>query len=137
MPARKKRTDLKVVAGDPQTEVKEKPERRTFTAAYKVRILGELDAAPSGGMAAILRREGLYNSTIQKWRAEAARQKWESRRENRAGRKKNPLTDENRKLKEELARARKQLYKANKIIELQKKVSEILGVTLEPIEDYE
>ena len=97
MPARKKRTDLKVVAGDPQTEVKEKPERRTFTAAYKVRILGELDAAPSGGMAAILRREGLYNSTIQKWRAEAARQKWESRRENRAGRKKNPLTDENRK----------------------------------------
>jgi hypothetical protein len=32
---------------------------------------------------------------------------------------------------------RKQLYKANKIIELQKKVSEILGVTLEQIEDDE
>jgi cell shape-determining protein MreC len=116
----------------PDIEFREKPKRRTFTAAYKSRILSELSAAPPGGVAAILRREGLYSSTVQKWRA--AR---EDQQKRKAGRKKNPLTAENRKLKEELVRMRKQLNTANKIIELQKKVSEILGVTLNQIEEDE
>lgn len=42
-----------------------RPKRRTFTAAEKLRILAETDqAANTGGIAAILRREGLYSSAL-------------------------------------------------------------------------
>jgi hypothetical protein len=130
MPARKKRTNLKVVAGteDAETEVREKPVRRTFTTSYKASILRELDGAPAGARAAILRREGLYSSHIQKWRAEEWRRRYEERKR---GRQKSAFTAENRKLRAANERLEKQLYQANKIIELQKKVAEILGVTLE------
>lgn len=46
-----------------------RPKRRTFTAEYKLRIVAEYDAAPSGEKGAILRRERLYHSHIIEWRA--------------------------------------------------------------------
>ena len=46
-----------------------RPQRRTFTAEFKARILDEYDAAPdSGARGAILRRERLYGSHILDWR---------------------------------------------------------------------
>ncbi len=50
-------------------EVAAKPKRQTFTAAYKLRILEEIDAVGPGGQGAILRREALYSSHISEWRA--------------------------------------------------------------------
>ena len=45
------------------------PKRRTFTAAYKARILCEYDQLESGReRGALLRREGLYSSHIDGWR---------------------------------------------------------------------
>ena len=45
------------------------PRRRTFTAQDKLRILAETDrAAGTGGIGAILRREGLYSPTLTDWR---------------------------------------------------------------------
>ncbi|BAI73674.1 transposase (plasmid) [Azospirillum sp. B510] len=50
-------------------ELSVRPKRRTFTAAEKLRILAETDrAADTGGIAAILRREGLYSSALTDWR---------------------------------------------------------------------
>jgi transposase-like protein len=43
--------------------------RRTFTLEYKRRIVAEYDAAPSGTKGAVLRRERLYDSHVQEWRA--------------------------------------------------------------------
>lgn len=43
--------------------------RRTFTAEYKRRIVAEYDAAPKGAKGAVLRRERLYDSHVQEWRA--------------------------------------------------------------------
>lgn len=43
--------------------------RRTFTAEYKRRMVAEYDAAPKGTKGALLRRERLYDSHIQEWRA--------------------------------------------------------------------
>jgi transposase len=40
-------------------EVLEKPERRQFSAAYKLKILQETDSCEVGQIGAILRREGL------------------------------------------------------------------------------
>src|SRR3954453_9592175 len=50
-------------------ELSDRPRRRTFTVQDKLRILGETDrAAESGGIGAILRREGVYSSTLTDWR---------------------------------------------------------------------
>ena len=57
----------------PTPELSDRPRRRTFTVQDKLRILTEIDQAPSGGTGAILRREGLYSSTLariaRRWRA--------------------------------------------------------------------
>jgi len=57
--------DGQVTSGKPG-----KPKRRTFTAAYKARILGEFDAlhenSPERG--ALLRKERLWHSHIEDWR---------------------------------------------------------------------
>ena len=46
--------------------------RRTFTSEYKRRIVAEYDAAPNGTKGAVLRRERLYDSHVQEWRAAIA-----------------------------------------------------------------
>jgi len=116
----------------PDTEVVEKPVRRTFSKAYKAKILKEADAAPAGTVAMILRREGLYSSHLQKWRdAERARE------EPKRGPKVNPLAGEVKQLRAENARLAKQLLKAGHLIDLQKKIAEILGETMEKNQDEE
>lgn len=113
-------------------EVLAKTTRRTFSASKKKRILQEIDNAPSGGIAAILRREGLYSSQIPKWRAEFDGL---TTPEKKRGPKPDPYAAENKKLRAENARLEKQLLKSQKIIEIQKKVSELLGVTLGELPD--
>jgi len=50
-------------------ELTARPHRRIFTAQDKLRILADTDrAADTGGIAAILRREGLYSSALTDWR---------------------------------------------------------------------
>lgn len=46
--------------------------RRSFTIEYKRAMVAEYDAAPHGAKGAVLRRERLYDSHIQEWRAAAA-----------------------------------------------------------------
>jgi len=54
-------------------EVKVKPERRRFTADYKLRILAEADNCTGPGqIGALLRREGLYSSNLNQWRLQRA-----------------------------------------------------------------
>ncbi|WP_434614645.1 transposase [Arthrobacter sp. A5] len=43
--------------------------RRTFSAEFKRAIVREYDAAPMGSKGAVLRRERLYDSHVQEWRA--------------------------------------------------------------------
>ena len=47
----------------------DRPARRTFTTEFKRAIVQEYDSAPNGSKGAILRRERLYDSHIQEWRA--------------------------------------------------------------------
>jgi transposase-like protein len=117
---------------EPETEVVERPVRRTFTAAYKYKILKEIDEASPGKVAAILRREGLYSSHVQIWRKEESRKVQEARKR---GPKTNPLAAEVKRLRAENARLEKRLTKAGHLIELQKKMAEIMEVTLDEIQD--
>jgi len=47
-----------------------RPKRRTFTAAYKARILAAYDALPEGSpeRGALLRKERIYHSHLEDWR---------------------------------------------------------------------
>jgi len=119
---------------EPETEVVERPIRRNFTAGYKSKILREVENAAPGAVGAILRREGLYSSHLQKWRAEESRREQEARKR---GPKTNPLEAEVKRLRAENARLEKRLTKAGHIIELQKKIAEIMGIDAEaPQDDY-
>ncbi len=44
-----------------------RPVRRSFTAAYRARVVAEYEAAPHGQKAAVSRREGLYQSQVRRW----------------------------------------------------------------------
>ena len=52
-------------------EFTDAPKRRGFTAKYKFRVLAETDrAVETGGISAILRREGLYSPALGDWRGQ-------------------------------------------------------------------
>ncbi len=117
----------------PDTEVLDKGTRRRFSAADKLRVVEEADACRDpGSVAALLRREGLYSSHLTAWRR--ARREGAlgalARRRGPSSRRGAPLARENDQLRRENARLRQRLQQAEMIVEIQKKVSEILGIPL-------
>lgn len=115
-------------------EVVARAVRRRFTAAYKQQILAETDAAQDhGAIGRILRREGLYSSHLGKWRKARENSERAALEPQKRGPKPapvNPLEAELTKVKRENAQLIKKLRTAELMIDLQKKVSEILGITL-------
>lgn len=116
----------------PDPEVPATAHRRTFPAAYKLRILAEADAATKRGqIGALLRREGLYSSHLDKWRRQRARGTLAALAEHPRGRKptRDPRDEELVRLRRENARLQARLATAETIIDVQKKVSQLLGLT--------
>ena len=117
----------------------EKPRRRKFTAKYKLRILKEADACTKPGqLGALLRREGLYWSHLRTWRRQRDEGVLQSLTPKKRGRKAKPDTvsvKEYEKLKRENERLQSKLKQAELIIDIQKKVSEILGIPLKNLDD--
>jgi transposase-like protein len=62
--------DRDLIQQSPSAEVPAVGRKRRYSEAYKLRILEEADACKRGELGALLRREGLYHSTInwQTWR---------------------------------------------------------------------
>lgn len=48
----------------------DRPARRHFSIEYKRRVLAEYDAAPVGSKGLVLRREGLYDASVKRWRTQ-------------------------------------------------------------------
>lgn len=112
----------------PETEVVARPKRRRFSAAYKLRILDEADRCTEpGAIGALLRREGLYSSNLTTWRRQRERGELAGAK---PGRK--PTSDEakeRKRLERENQRLKRKLEQAETIIEVQKKLSQLLGLT--------
>ena len=120
-------------------ELSDRPRRRTFTAQDKLRILAETDrAAETGGIGAILRREGLYSSNLTDWRrqrdAGAIGGLSPAKRGPKAA-EPNPLAAELARLQQDNARLTRRLTRAEAIIDIQKKVAALLGIPLAPTDD--
>ena len=115
-------------------ELLDGPRRRTFTAQMKLRVLAETDvAAEVGGIGAILRREGLYSSTLSDWRRQRDNGVLGALTPGKRGPKPaalNPLAAELALAKQENARLKRRLEHAEAIIEVQKKVAALLGIPL-------
>lgn len=110
-------------------EVKAKPERRQFSAEYKRRILEEADACTEAGqIGALLRREGLYSSNLVHWRRHRAEGALKALSPKKRGPKPDPLADENAALRRRIERLEADLKRAETIIEVQKKLSDLLGL---------
>ena len=111
----------------PDSEVR--PTRRRFDAAKKLRILREADRCAPGGIGIILRREGIYSSSLVRWRRELDTVAKDHLVKKRGPKTLpvNPLAAENHRLQKALARAEARLKKAELVIDLQKKVAKLLG----------
>jgi transposase len=123
--------------GLPEPEVVPQAKRRTFSVAYKLRILEEVDSCTvRGEIGGILRREGLYSSHLTDWRRQRDRGELQAGQPRRRGPKPNPETAEMAQLRRENTRLKRQLQQAEKIIEVQKKLAEALELSLhEPEQD--
>jgi len=111
------------------TEVPEVVRRRRHTIEDKLRILAEVDQCNRPGqMAALARREGLYASTIIKWK------EWRDRMQGQDTPPSSPQKPESyetlrnrlRKTERENKTLQLKLKRAEGLIELQKKASELL-----------
>ena len=101
------------------------PKRRNFSAKYKLQILAETDrAVETGGVSAILRREGLYSSALSDWRGQREAGALGALQPRARGPEKtavNPLQAELAKANRENAALRRRLDQAEAIIAIQKK----------------
>jgi transposase len=109
-----------------EPEVTERATRRVFSAQYKLRILAEYERRDRDGKSALLRREGLYTSSISEWR----KQRDEGALQALAASPGRPPTDprehELARLRHENARLQSDLAKARRVIEVQGKLSALL-----------
>ena len=122
-----------VESSSAEVEVMAKPTRRRYTAEYKLRVLREAEACKGRGeIGALLRREGLYSSNLTQWRKQRERGELEglSRKRGPLPKGKNSLADKVKVLERENARLKARAERAEGLVELQKKVSEILGIEL-------
>jgi len=127
-----------IAHADPEVESKAK--RRQFSAAYKRRILNEADKGGQGAIAGLLRREGLYSSHLATWRKLRAKGELAGLEPRKRGKKplpRNPLAAENECLRSQTQQLQKRLHQAEVIIDVQKKLCDLLGLTVPPIEQNE
>lgn len=114
-------------------EVVPRATRRSFPKSEKRRILAELDRCSGPGeVGAVLRREGVYSSSIVTWR----RQRDAADEAALAPQKRGPKPDLHRadtqqiaKLTRDVERLQGKLDRAMLIIDVQKKISALLGLS--------
>ena len=111
----------------PDPEVPAKARSRTYSAAYKARVLAEYESLDKAGKGALLLREGLYTSLISAWRLQRDQGAKEALARPAGRPAADPRDRENARLRLENERLQAELAKARKVIEVQGKLSALLG----------
>ncbi len=125
---------IEIMSNVSNPEVQKKAERRRFNAEYKRSILAEAEGCTDRGeLGSLLRREGLYDSHLSRWR--------KAEREGRLGgkgQKTTTKTNRNKQdkllneriveLERENKRLKTELEKAETIMDVQKKLSVLFGI---------
>jgi transposase len=109
-----------------EPEVPERARRRVFSAQYKLRILAEYERRDRDGRSALLRREGLYTSSISEWRRQREEGALQALDSTRGRPPADPSARELARLRRENARLQVDLDKAQRVIDVQRKLSALL-----------
>jgi transposase len=116
----------------PDPELVERPRRRTFTAAYKLKVLREVEECTKPGeIGALLRREGLYTSHLSAWRKQREEGALKALSKARGRPKPDPRDGQIERLRRRAERAEAELATARKVIEVQGNVSALLEELLQ------
>jgi len=117
----------------PEPEVVPRATRRSFSAAYKQRVVEEVgQCTERGQIGALLRREGLYSSQLSTWRRQQEAGGLQGMSPQKRGRKASRDTKdvEIAALRRKNEQLQRQLTQAELIIGAQKKLAEALEQTL-------
>jgi transposase len=132
---------MSLKAERPETEVSDKAKRRRFTAKYKLRIVREAATCTERGeLGALLRREGLYSSHLTSWRSQVERGELAGLSPKKRGPKAKPVDPRDKRivqLERELKKVNRRAERAEALVEVQKKLSELLGIALPTLPDDE
>ena len=121
-----------IMPADPQVKVKQRSPKRFFTVAYKSNFLHQYEACQTAlERGVLLRREALTHSRVACWKQELAKGKYSI---NKKQSKQMARVDH---LSREILQLKKKLAQAEAVIDLQKKVSELLGTHILPLENSE
>ena len=115
-----------VVTDHSSGEVPERAKRRTFTAAYKLKIVEEYENTEPGVRGEVLRREGLYSSHLTEWRKARDVGALAGLAATRGRPPADPVERDNQRLREVNTRLEAELDTARRVIEVQGKVSALL-----------
>ena len=135
--AEQQQTELETKIPDP--EVVPKAKRRKFTAEYKLRIVKEADTCTEPGqVGALLRREGLYSSHLSEWRQLRKEGQLQALSAKKRGRKaQDSSVAELAELRRENQSLRTRLEQAKIIIDVQKKLSQLFGLSMDKTKTIE
>lgn len=119
------------------TEVKPKAKRRTFSNAFKRKVLEEADALADepGQVAALLRRHGLYSSHMTEWRRAREAGQLGGQAPTRRGPPPQAVDASAARVRElelELAQMTLRAERAELLVTLQKKLAALLSETSTP-----
>lgn len=141
----------------PNPQVQPRAKRRIFTQKYKDSILQQAQGCTEHGqIGALLRREGLYSSHLTDWKRKQVQANQQAKKVGKAkaikalpgssaladnakallnAKAQLPLAQQNRELRRKTTQLERQLAQAQALLDLQKKVSQLLGITLETPEE--
>ena len=127
---------LNGIASQPNPQVVESPVRRRYTREYRRSILDQIEACTKDGeVGQIMRREGLYSSLVSSWRQKEKRAQPEGKSITKTVVSTKPQDSSMHQLRRENARLKARLQPAELILEIQKKASEILGISLKTLDN--
>jgi transposase len=109
-----------------EPEVSERATRRVFSAQYKLKILADYERRDREGKSVLLRREGLYTSSISEWRKQRDEGALQALRVTSGRPATDPREHELARLRRENARLQSDLATARRVIEVQGKLSALL-----------
>ena len=118
---------ISTVEAMPGSDPKVRPAHQVYPAAYKLRVLAELDAADSKSeRGEILRREGLCSSLVSEWRKQREHDALEAMRQKHPRLRGDPVRAENARLRARVEDLEGRLQVAEELICAQGKVSALL-----------
>ena len=126
----------------PDAEVSASVKRRRFSGSERRRILAAADrCTQSGEIGALLRREGIYSSTLSAWRKHREAAELVALAPKKRGHKPDPTLVASRRIAElnkDNDRLRRKLTRARLVIDVQKKLCNLLGLPTadEPDEEF-